>query len=138
MNGPEVILDLLEQKDPGVVLVTGTRRKDVCLHEWVWSCLSACQPAFVILGDCPTGVDTIALEWCKENLEPHQYTKHVAQWRTFGPGAGPKRNGAMVAHAKQFAVGGESVLVLAFPRGGPGTRDCMAQARRAGLTVEEL
>jgi hypothetical protein len=123
---------------PYAVMVTGTRRKDLCLRDWVRACLDAAAPAFVVLGDCPTGVDALALEWCEENLTPDDYQVHRADWKAFGPAAGPKRNAAMVAHAAQLKIDWPPVFVLAFPRGGPGTRDCMAQARRAGLTVEEL
>jgi hypothetical protein len=119
-------------------MVTGTRDGEAVSTDWVIDCLEAVDPDFVILGDCPTGVDAKALYWCKTSLRPEQYKVHRADWdaaRRAGNvrAAGPIRNAAMVAHAVELGA-----LVLAFPRGGPGTADCMRQARAAGLVVEVL
>jgi hypothetical protein len=102
--------------------------------------LTAAAPDFVILGDCPSGVDRAAWEWCVAHLRPDQWRCHGADWNRFGHAAGPKRNGAMVAHAVELRAAhpAAAVFVLAFPRGGPGTADCMRQARAAGLAVEEF
>lgn len=149
-NGPTALLERLHALrslgQTEVVVVTGTRRgladafpgAAPTLRDWVRACLDAAAPQYVILGDCPTGVDAYAREWCKANLPATAWWKHSAAWKLFGTSAGPRRNQVMVGHALQYVQSGSNVRVLAFPRGGPGTRDCMKQARRAGLTVEEL
>lgn len=77
----------------------------------------------VVHGDCPTGADAIADEWCKRNgvaCEPFP-----ADWNA-GRGGGPRRNQAMVDAGAD--------LCLAFP-GGRGTADCIRRARAAGIPV---
>lgn len=55
-----------------------------------------------------------------------------AQWRQFGPAAGPLRNRRMVAEAGALAAGlGGVLVVVAFP-GGRGTASCIHEARRWG------
>lgn len=120
-----------------VAVVTGARG-DAVPPELVWSVLDACAPSFVILGDCPSGVDAAAWRWCVARLRDEQYVWHWANWARYGNSAGPHRNAAMVADAVARRAGGADVLVLAFPRGGPGTQDCMVQARAAGLEIWEF
>lgn len=54
--------------------------------------------------------------------------RYPAQWHRYGKKAGPIRNEEMVARGAN--------IVLAFPAAvSPGTKHCMAVARRAGITV---
>lgn len=86
----------------------------------------------LVHGGCPTGADAIADEVWRDLMT--RYTSldepevHAADWRSEGRAAGPKRNARMVA------LGAD--VVLAFPIGkSPGTRGCMALARKAGIPV---
>lgn len=110
----------------------------------------------VVHGDCPTGADRIAAEWCESVqrdvlkwgtgganavAEPHPADwRHCSRecnpahrkWRgdeTYCPTAGHRRN-------QEMADAGAD-LVLAFPIGkSPGTRDMIKRAQAAGLRVE--
>lgn len=83
----------------------------------------------VVHGDCPTGADRIAKEFCEQmgiTQDPHP-----ADWDTHGKAAGPIRNKKMVD------LGAD--LVLAFPLGvSRGTRGCMGLAKNAGIKVLDL
>ncbi len=110
-------------------VITGSREHDHRLMDLVCYTLALAEPDFLILGDCPTGVDSFALAWAAINHV--KFKRHYADWRgPLGKKAGPARNAAMVAHG--VLLGAETI---AFPRGGPGTLDCMRKARRAGLPL---
>lgn len=55
---------------------------------------------------------------------------HDADWNEYGRAAGPIRNQEMVDAGAD--------VCLAFPTGGPGTRDCMRRARDAGIRVFDM
>lgn len=93
----------------------------------VWAALSALNPSRVLVGCCPSGADRFAREWCRAHGVP--FRRYVAQWGMFGRRAGPRRNQQMIDAAP------EGSTVLAFPRGGPGTADCIRRAVAAGLEV---
>lgn len=81
----------------------------------------------VVHGACPSGgADKIAHDIALEygfNVEPHP-----ANWKRYGPSAGPKRNGKMVL------LGAD--ICLAFPLGeSRGTWDCVSQARARQIPV---
>lgn len=83
----------------------------------------------VVHGDCPTGADRIAKEFCEE-MDIKQ-DKHPADWGAHGKAAGPLRNQKMVD------LGADACL--AFPlEGSRGTVDCMERAEAAGITVLNL
>lgn len=85
-------------------------------------------PGLVIVhGDCPTGADRFAQEWCEVNAISFQ--RMPANWEKHGKGAGPLRNSLMI-YSKPYAV-------IAFP-GGTGTADCVKKARAAGIPVWEI
>lgn len=76
-----------------------------------------------------TGADQLAVEWADANgvrLDP--FPVEMSEWRTYGKAAGPIRNARMLAEPPT------PDLVVAFP-GGPGTADCVAQARALGIPV---
>lgn len=120
------------QADRWVLLVTGSRHYPY--GERVWGALEklrAERPGMSLLvGDCPTGVDRMALEWARERGVPHHV--EVADWNAFPPGhparrgAGPRRNEVMAKRKPD--------LVLAFP-GGAGTADMLRRARRRKLRI---
>lgn len=85
---------------------------------------------FVILGDCPTGVDAyVDLKTIREKR--HLFT---ADWDRLGKRAGPERNGRMVAEAVRQKEEGNTVVCFAFPtRTSKGTWDCLRQAARNGI-----
>ena len=85
------------------------------------------EPIDLIVHGGATGADSLAARWAMNTHTPQQVFK--AQWATFGPAAGPVRNGQMVATKPD--------LVVAFP-GGRGTADCVRQAKAAGLKVLEV
>jgi len=86
----------------------------------------------VIHGDCPTGADAFAQEWCEQNeVEPERFP---ADWFHGGSrlridlSAGPRRNRKMIATKPDGW--------LAFWSGrvsGSGTHDCFMAATRAGI-----
>lgn len=115
-------------------------------------------------GDCPTGADALVAHLLRQHRafgnvfnrpameraipadwdhctpdcpnEPHRVTKlrgdrhHPGQLDDYCPGAGPRRNALLVDGAH---------LLLAFPLGlSYGTRNCMKQARNAGVPVHPI
>ncbi len=114
-----------------VFVVTGSREHDYRLMDLVNFTLALAEPDFLILGDNPRGADCFALAWASINHV--KYKRHHADWDMLRKKAGPARNGHMIAHG--VALGAE---VIAFPRGGPGTLDCMKKARAARLTLHVI
>lgn len=116
------------------ILVSGTRLYlgspppviiDAALKEAVGSDY---QGAFVIHGDCPTGVDAYVTNWCERHGV--HYARCRALWSRLGKSAGPLRNGAMI---RAF----EPNVVLAFPaKTGSGTQDCITQAVGMGIDTK--
>lgn len=81
-----------------------------------------------VFGDCPTGLDAIALQTCKDL--GYAYRQFDAEWGTYGKPAGPRRNGEMVAFCR-----GPGNVCFGFRTHGlsPGTDDCLKQANEVGL-----
>ncbi len=87
----------------------------------------------VITGGAP-GADSIAHQLATaRKREQGDVTTEVihADWNTHGRSAGPRRNGEMLRRLLEF----DERHVYAFPTGGPGTRNMIDQARRAGVEV---
>lgn len=100
----------------------------------------------IIHGDCPTGADSFADDWAVVNwtgCEPYP-----ADWDnidapgalirvTRRPGRAPKPYNALAGHWRnqQMLDEGKPDLVVAFPTGGPGTKDMMSRVRRAGVPM---
>lgn len=74
-----------------------------------------------------TGIDACAAAWAITNDVPLK--TYNADWKRFGPAAGPMRNMRML---REF----DPDLVVAFP-GGKGTRNMVNLARAAGVQVLE-
>lgn len=80
----------------------------------------------ILLGGCPTGID----EEVRRASTPlgYPYRLFPADWKQYGPAAGPVRNSQMIAEADH---------VIAFP-GGRGTADTVRKARRVSIPVTFL
>lgn len=88
----------------------------------------------LIVGDCPTGADAIALEIAKE--WDVITVVLVADWKQYGKRAGMIRNGAIVARAVLERASGMDVHCHAFPLpGSRGTPDCIRQLEAQGFVV---
>ena len=108
------------------ILVTGSRTFPS--RELVEEQLSLWNPgeATVIVGDCPTGADLYAREWCAKNNIACQI--HYANWDKYGKSAGPRRNREMVEEKPD--------IVLAFFDGdNRGTKNCVDLASKADISV---
>jgi hypothetical protein len=108
------------------IIVTGGR--DYALVSHIFEVLNELQPEHVTHGDCKTGADAIATEWCRKNGVP--YTCYPAHWSRYHRAAGPMRNGRMI-----HCSGAD--IVVAFP-GGRGVADCVKQAKKFGMEVMDL
>lgn len=86
-------------------------------------------------GACPAGADAHADSWVDACGGQVLHWRFPAHWSKHGRSAGTKRNGEMLRQVG--CVVGAHVVVLAFP-GGRGTADCVRQARKLGLRVEEV
>lgn len=84
------------------------------------------------------GADSLAVQWCIARFNAERilggavipgYSNHYADWHKHGRAAGPIRNAHMLTLKPD--------LVVAFP-GGPGTRDMIRQAKKAGVEVTEV
>jgi hypothetical protein len=106
------------------VIVTGSR--EWIDRETLEEKLGNACPSVVVQGGCPTGADAMARDWARRN-GINSVTYH-ANWKLLGKRAGPERNGRMLAAYP-------NAHVLAFPLGGPGTRDCINQANNAKMAV---
>ena len=115
-----------------VAVVTGGRDFEMYEQEWLWflNTLKLSQVAFVLVGDCPTGVDKRIARGLKAFYEGAVF--HAA-WTLLGKSAGPIRNGRMAGFA---ASQREHGLCIAFP-GGIGTDDCKRQCQGRGLQIRE-
>ena len=92
----------------------------------------------VIVGDCPTGADEYAREWCSDYNTDAQVFE--ADWGAYGKRAGPIRNLQMVTVLAGFATA-EMVCVVAFLEpgaGNRGTQNTVDLARQRGLIVHEI
>lgn len=120
------------------VLVTGSR--DWADINVVWSRLDALygsaatdEDFTVVHGDCPTGADRQAREWCETMHDqpgdpvPNVIEeRHPADWRTFGRAAGFRRNAEMVSLGADW--------VLAFIKDeSRGASHTLGLARKAGI-----
>lgn len=72
------------------------------------------------------GADSLAVEWATSRNIP--VSIYQANWFRDGKAAGPIRNKVMLTE-------GQPDLVIAFPTGGPGTKNMIKQAEEAGVKV---
>ncbi len=95
----------------------------------------------LVVGDA-RGADTIAYRWGlskqeEDSLGLPRVVRHVADWNTWGLGAGPIRNQEMVDTVLSERGADEVVLCLAAP-GGRGTADCVRRALLADFEVRRV
>lgn len=108
------------------ILITGSRK--MTNIDLMRDALRIYGPGVIVHGAAP-GADTLASEVAYEFGWPEE--RHPAQWNTYKKAAGPIRN-------KEMVKAGADVCI-AFPIGqSDGTRDCMAQAKAAGIPVFEI
>ena len=90
----------------------------------------------LIVGDCLTGADAIALAFARAN--DVMCAPMVADWQKLGnPGAAHARNQAIADRAAAYRNDGLPVRCYAFPLPeSKGTWDCVRQLRAHGLRVE--
>jgi len=110
------------------VLITGSR--DWIETDPIWSALGMLQvrtwplTLTVVHGACPTGVDAIAADCCRNWAVFAEI--HPADWQRHGKAAGPIRNSEMVAR-------GASVCLAFIRNASRGATDCADRAERAGI-----
>ena len=85
-------------------------------------------PITLIMHGCATGADQLGEEWAKANQVPVQ--RYPAEWRTWGAGAGPRRNQHMLDT-------GRPDVVVPCP-GGKGTADMRRRTEKAGVEIVEV
>jgi hypothetical protein len=114
-----------------VIALTGSRE---------WTDRAAIEQALagaelLLVGDCPTGADAIALQVAKEwDVIVRVF---AADWDRLGKFAGPQRNEVLASHAAGERAYGMDVHCHAFPLGeSRGTRDCIGRLLSKGLHVE--
>ena len=108
------------------LLVCGGR--DFNDRDYIFSCLDrfhALHSIDVLIDGGAPGADSIANEWATD--QEIQTDRYFADWKAFGPGAGPIRN-------TQMLIEGKPDVVLAFP-GGNGTKNMLGQARKAKVKI---
>ncbi len=90
----------------------------------VFRVLDKLRPSSVVEGG-QEGADTLARMWAESRGVT--CATEAADWKSWGPAAGPIRNAAILRNHKPDAV-------LAFP-GGKGTADMLDKAERAGVRI---
>lgn len=112
------------------VLVCGGRHYDD--RDCVFSVLDNLRPAVTLLvAGGQTGADTLAVQWARtRRVGFNEFPVSHAEWKLYGPSAGPRRNARMLERAIERGV----AMVIAFP-GGRGTADMCKQAKAKGVPV---
>lgn len=92
----------------------------------------------VIMGDCPTGADKIALDWAIGQVGDVRYDVFKAQWDLYGKMAGPARNRNMVLFAKRLSEQSPTIPIycVGFLKKGAknaGTLNCLKEAENVGI-----
>jgi hypothetical protein len=108
------------------VIVTGGRDfNDVDL---IWKVLNSfpLNITTIVHGNCPTGLDSHAKEWCQ--VFGVDQLPYDADWTKFGRSAGPKRNIQMIEENM------DAFFLLSFP-GGKGTRQCTDHAFKVKMGI---
>lgn len=110
------------------VIVCGGRDFDnVSAVRHALTAAHAKRPITLLIEGGATGADKLARQWA-QSVEVQCVTEQ-ADWKRYGPAAGPIRNRVMLEKHKPDAV-------IAFP-GGTGTADMVTIARHAGVKVWE-
>ena len=111
------------------IIVTGGR--DYSARQRLFDTLDAIAdgaPIELVAEGGASGADALARDWATSRRIPT--VQYRAQWDTYGPSAGPRRNGEMLRDVRPD-------LVVAFP-GGRGTADMVKKAEHAGVPVRRV
>ena len=87
------------------------------------NCVS--QDLLIVSGGA-RGADSLARDWAGERGA--RINEYLPNWSKYGFAAGPLRNQEMLDNERVD-------LVVAFPTGGPGTRDMISRAKKARIEV---
>jgi hypothetical protein len=79
----------------------------------------------LVVGDCPSGADVLAVEWAEWNWYDRVIFR--ADWNEHGKAAGMRRNAEMVRYA---AENGCQVFVAFWDGRSPGTDHCIEVAKK--------
>lgn len=113
-----------------IAVITGSRSwTDV---DAIRRALAAFAPDVVLEGGA-RGADRLARDVARNDLGVH-VAQVAALWH-LGRAAGHVRNRTLMDLAAVLAAGGAEVVVFAFDRGTPGTRNAIAAATKRGLPV---
>lgn len=82
----------------------------------------------IVSGGCSTGVDVAAKRFASE--QKIEYREFAADWDAHGKAAGPIRNRAMAQYA--------DALLLIWDGNSRGSASMLAEARHAGLTIQQV
>lgn len=125
-------------KKMGALLAKAKREKEFIfdtLDEYLELISEKDKPIRVINGG-QYGADLTSTEWAVSKQISHR--EYVADWKRYGPKAGPIRNKKMLDDEMPYSHFNEPepfrMKVLAFP-GGDGTANMIEQAERAGVEV---
>jgi hypothetical protein len=109
------------------ILVCGGRHYN--RKQFLFKCLTMVHNKYnikcVVHGDA-SGADSLAKEWAISNGIEH--IPYPANWKLYGPSAGPIRNALMLQENADIA------LVIAFP-GGSGTFNMIGLAKSKNIRV---
>lgn len=110
-------------------LVCGGRdyKDHVTLHNRLIEVMGERGRPYLLIHGAAKGADRLAERWAR-HMGVH-VRAYPAEWKRYGPSAGPIRN-------KQMLDEGRPNLVIAFP-GGRGTADMVKQAQERGVEVVE-
>lgn len=90
--------------------------------------IHALKPITVLIHGAARGADSIGDEWARlRGVTPEPYPVTPEEWTFYGKRAGHRRNAQMLEAGPR--------LLVAFPTGGPGTRNMIQQAKEAGLPL---
>jgi hypothetical protein len=126
------------------VLITGSRswKAHQPIHDALDRVLAAHPGMVLVSGACKDGADALAERWAALRGVPVE--RHPAEWRTYGRGAGFRRNAEMV----RKVAAGQGFCVAAIdlcakpncdkprPHGSHGAIHCASLAIAAGIRVE--
>jgi hypothetical protein len=108
------------------VLVTGSRDwENRAVINQALFCFDHRDPTLVV-GDCPTGGDAIALNFAEDHQWPIE--RFEANWDTYHKAAGPRRN-------KEMVNSGADVCLAFIKKGSKGAANCAMLAEKAGIQV---
>lgn len=119
---------------PYRMLITGSRTwadKATIRHALMsaWKDAGKPEQVTVVSGACPKGADAYAEKVAK--AFGWAVERHPADWKRFGPGAGPIRN-------MEMAKAGADICLAFRKQTSIGTVNCIGAATKLGIPVQEF